>query len=194
MIEFIDNLDKELFWFIHYTLRNNLCDFLAPIFRNKLTWIPLYLWLAVYINRKKKEDFFILITVLVLGIALNDFFCSKVLKLVFERIRPCFQFIGRAHFKDFHLCSDTFSMPSSHAANHAFIAWTLIQFFKTKGMSILLVLWVILISFSQVYVGVHFPGDVLVGMLVGVLFSTLILWNYQRYAHWVSSFTKNFYK
>jgi len=102
---------------------------------------------------------------------------SKLVKEAFERLRPCgdpgfFQYVRLLVDR----CSETYSFTSSHAANHfgmaTFIFVTLRSSFK-KWVWIAY-LWAFLVGYAQIYVGVHYPFDVLGGAVIGVAFGWLL--------------------
>ncbi|RYY13175.1 MAG: phosphatase PAP2 family protein, partial [Chitinophagaceae bacterium] len=101
--------------------------------------------------------------------AMGDMLASRLFKNVFARIRPCNdpslfeEMIRRVP------CGTGFSFPSAHATNHFAIAiFVILVFYKYwKPVLPIGLLWAVSISFAQVYVGVHYPVDVTVGMLLG---------------------------
>ena len=147
-------------------MQNGFFDYLLPILRNKLTWIPLYIYLCINLVRKRLA--WVCIGAIVC-VALSDLICSKLLKECFERLRPCYSLSKQAWFREFGLCSSTYSFPSCHTLNHAAISSFLWQFFDKKYRW-LFILWVFVIGYSQVYIGVHYPSDALAGAIIGVLF------------------------
>ncbi len=110
---------------------------------------------------------------LVLGITLSDQVCNSLLKPLVGRIRPCNVLEG------VHLlvnCTKSFSFPSSHATN-IFTGTMLLSFVYPKLKTVLLGL-AVLVSYSRIYVGVHYPLDVVAGIILGVLcaMATLLIY------------------
>jgi membrane-associated phospholipid phosphatase len=162
--------DQDVFQLINGAWRSPVLDFLAPLWRDKRFWIPLYLALAGYSVWKfrAKAVLFLLVSGLTVGI--SDTLSSRVVKPAVARLRPCNDL---AMQPDVHLsvhCGSGYSFTSSHAANHfAVAAWL----FTTLGMLHRRVrwlwwLWAASIAYAQVYVGVHYPGDVLGGAVLGM--------------------------
>lgn len=120
----------------------------------------------VYNFRKKSIP---IIALALASIGMADGISSHILKPLVSRIRPC-NLTELA--SDIHLrihCSGGFSFPSSHAANHFALAMFIgLALYKTNPWFLRIgLLWAAIISFAQVYVGVHFPIDVFSGMLLG---------------------------
>jgi membrane-associated phospholipid phosphatase len=168
----LDQWDKSLFKVLNSQLTNPFFDAVLPYFRDSVFWAPLYLFVVAFIalNYGKKGwwwSFGFLCTV-----AVADMISSRVFKEGFERLRPCqdpfFMDQVRLLLKS---CSGSYSFTSSHAANHfgmaTFASVTLYPSFKR--WIYLWYLWAFFISYAQVYVGVHYPLDVLGGAMVGVL-------------------------
>ena len=163
MIETILELDKELFLWL-----NGLhLDFLDPIFTaitHRLTWVPVYILLIAYILYQKGwKEGLILVALLLVSVGLADYVSSSIFKPYFARLRPC------QNLEGVHLlvsCSGKYGFVSSHAANFFALVQGLLLFkvVRTKWVW----LWAILVAYSRIYVGVHYPADILFGALLGV--------------------------
>lgn len=179
----IVSFDVELFQFINGGLSNGLFDAILPVFRNKLTWIPLYLLVAFLLWRNKGRQGLVILLFLIISVAFADIVSSHLLKPLFHRLRPC---QNPALSDSIRLvlqhCSGAFSFPSSHASNHFALGLFLgLVFRKEKPIILYLgILWAAIISFAQVYVGVHYPSDVFGGMLVGLFVSILNYYVYRK--------------
>ncbi|MEX1277299.1 MAG: phosphatase PAP2 family protein [Bacteroidota bacterium] len=182
MTDFLFSLDLSLFWFGNRTLQNPLFDLLMP-FVTDLNKKPValvvaaILWLFLLVKGGKQGRIAALL--LIPTIALGDQLNSSVLKHMVERIRPCHT------LPDIHLlvsCGSGYSFPSSHAVNN-FAAALVLAYFERKWT------WAFFtfagtVSFSRVYVGVHYPSDVLAGALIGLLVGLFILLLYTKSAAW----------
>lgn len=169
-MESILHLDEQLFYLINNGWQNPFFDAIMPIWREKSTWIPLYVLLAVFIVYRFKIKGLYLILALGLLIGISDNLSSQLIKKNVRRIRPC----NDATVQDNHLlisCGSGYSFPSTHAANHfaiaTFLSLTLGQFYRKIRLP--LYLWAASIALGQVYVGVHYPLDIICGALFGAL-------------------------
>ncbi len=165
----IIQFDEYLFSLINGQWRLDFLDHLLPIWRHKLFWLPLYVFLIwfIIINFKSKALSFIVAIIILMTV--SDTLSSKILKKTIKRPRPCKVEHVAENMNLLKGCSSSYSMPSSHAVNHFTIAFFLIG---TLGMlfgwiKIPLFLWASSIAYAQVYIGVHFPIDVLVGSAIG---------------------------
>jgi membrane-associated phospholipid phosphatase len=183
MLDSLINIDHYLFDFINQGLSNSFFDFVMPYARKKVTWIPFYLIGAILLFKFKGKQAVFIILGSALAVGMADGISSHLLKPFFERTRPCLlpEFANHVNLI-IERCSGAFSFPSSHAANHFALAsfLSLVLYNESKGWGFVLVLWASLICFAQVYVGVHFPSDILGGILVGALAATISLITY----HW----------
>lgn len=177
MFEYLIHIDHQVFNFINQDLSNSFFDKIMPIIRNKKTWFPLYFLIAILLIKFKKKEALLIILFSVLCVGLADSISSHIMKPYFERIRPCY-LEGFAEQVNLVVsrCSGAFSFPSSHAANHfALGGFLALVLFKTnKYLSHLFIFWAVIICFAQVYVGVHFPFDVFIGALLGILIAYLV--------------------
>ena len=165
-------LDSFLFFFINHNLQNSVFDIIMP-FITKKAWVfflPLFMWCLAK-NRKPA------MIALILGFSsllLSDW-GSNSLKYFFERIRPCSELEGVRLLVG---CGKSFSMPSNHAVN-AFAFMTPFFMLQKNRIRYLFLTVALLVGFSRIYVGVHYPSDVLVGALIGVFVSVSILLVYK---------------
>ncbi len=172
---FIDTLialDKELTLVLNYD-GGAFSDGLWSVLSSRLLWIPVAIGFLAYLFRKYRWEGKWIVAVIVVATALTITICdqttSTLMKPMFARLRPShtpgiihlLHFVGDYRGGQYGFCS-------SHAAN-AFGAITLASLFIRRwGVALALVLLAALVSFSRIYMGVHFLGDVLCGALIGV--------------------------
>ena len=161
--------DQDLFYLINSVWTTDGLNWLMPWLRNKLFWTPAYVFLIsfLFLNYGRKALFFILFAILTIAIA--DTVSSKIIKKSVQRVRPCND-PWMADSVDLKVeCGGGYSFTSSHATNHFALAFFLIftlgrRFRKAKWV---LIVWASSIAYAQVYVGVHYPFDVISGGLLG---------------------------
>ena len=127
--------------------------------------------LIIYIIFKKYRNTFVWIIIsLSLLIFLSDFGSVHLFKNVFERLRPCHQL---EQVRIVNECGGLYSFISSHASNSFAIAFFVSIILKNIRMFIFLFSWATIIGYSRIYLGVHFPFDIIGGMFWGLFVSLL---------------------
>lgn len=176
MLEQINQIDQNLFFAVNHGLSNPFFDWLMPYVRNRFFWTPLYLFMIIFFVRNYGKQGWLLLLFLGITFGLTDYSSSSIVKPAFQRLRPCNNPQLKADVNNLIACGSGYSFPSSHAANHFAIALFLITIFYSKWKPILPlgVFWAFLISFAQVYVGVHYPGDVMAGAILGGMIGYVI--------------------
>ncbi|MBC7885985.1 MAG: phosphatase PAP2 family protein [Saprospiraceae bacterium] len=178
---FIFEWDIAVFEFINTDLSNAFFDWLLPMWRQPFFWVPLYIFLIAFviINYSTKSYWFVLFVILT--VSSSDLLSSRAIKKTIRRIRPCHteyvQTIERVP------CGSGYSFTSTHAANHFAISTFLIL---TLGQHLRRIIpwlwaWAASVAFAQVYVGVHFPLDVIGGAILGVILGKCWFLLFQRY-------------
>jgi undecaprenyl-diphosphatase len=124
---------------------------------------------------KDRKKALIVLMLAFVSILISDWF-SNIVKHYFERVRPCNEFDGVRFLVG---CTRSFSMPSNHAANAFAFATPFYILFKNR-LRYVFVIVALLVGFSRVYVGVHYPSDVIVGALIGAVLaiSVVSLYNF----------------
>ena len=162
---------RIMFWF-NRSFSHPFFEKAALFMRESIFHVPVYVFILLYVilNFKKKGWWWILGGILLIGF--SDFISSHFLKDYFNRPRPCRDPLMMNHINFLaKYCGANGSFPSSHAVNHfAFATYTFVSLRKVVGYSWVLFIWAALICLSQVYVGVHYPLDILVGAILGSLF------------------------
>lgn len=167
-------LDAELFYFINTTLSNSFFDTILPWIRNKYFWAPLYAFVAVFLAINFPQNSWKIILLVIVVIFVSDQLSSTIIKPLVHRLRPCKDLLNIEHLRLLISCGSGFSFPSSHAANHFAFAMFFFKLFPNKWVLFLGMFWAAIISFAQVYVGVHYPLDVLGGMALGLFCGNII--------------------
>ncbi len=171
MLEIIQQLDLALLEYINGTWHNNYFDRLFILLRNKYLWAPLYIYILTYITFNFSKESRWLIVLLICTVLFSDQLSSAIIKPFFDRWRPCADPAVREQIRQLVYCGQGASFISAHACNHFAIAVFLNRIWKniSTPFAVGLLIWAGTIAYAQVYVGVHYPSDVIVGAMVGAL-------------------------
>ena len=168
--------DYELFTLINEVWKNALFDALLPFWRNKYVWLPLYVFIISFllINYGRRGMYYVLLVFALVFI--SDTMSSKLIKNWIQRVRPCNQEEFKDEVRLLVSCGSGYSFTSSHATNHFALAFFLILTLGKlfRKIRIPLIIWAALVAYAQVYVGVHFPLDVIAGALLGTLIARVL--------------------
>lgn len=186
LLQWLDHLDKILFVLIQHDSDHAVLDVIMPVFRDPLSWIPLYAFMLYYAFRAGRQyanahldgrsgggvsEAFAFIILTVATVAITDSVTAQILKPLFGRLRPCHDPEIQPFLRGLVDCGGLYSMPSNHAANHFGLAafW----YYSIRAMNgrrwNWLWFWAGIICYAQVYVGKHYPFDILAGCLFGML-------------------------
>lgn len=179
MLEEVINLDKKLFIFLN-NLGSEPYDGIWLLVTKQFNWIPFFLLLLVILYKKigTKQLVIVLLTVAALITFTNEI--TDLIKFSVQRIRPCNdeELVGLIRIvKD----SDTFSYFSGHAANST--AAMMLVFLILRGFykyAYLIFLYPLIFAYSRIYLGLHFPLDIISGYIFGSLTGILFYWIYKK--------------
>ncbi len=162
-------LDFRLFYWVHVLMANAFLDWLLPFIRNAYFWAPLYIFLAIIMVENFKSKGWDWLYHFIISFAIGDFLSAKILKPIVQRVRPCIDSYWQDVYRNIVPLSHGFSFPSTHATNHFALGVFIIVTTGHLHSSIkwLALAWAISVAFAQVYVGVHYPLDVLAGAIIG---------------------------
>jgi undecaprenyl-diphosphatase len=162
----IERLDQQIFLFLN-SLNSPFCDQVMHAISGRIIWIPLYLSILIYLGIKYKRKFFVILLFIILAATFSDQ-TSVLIKNIVQRLRPCYEPVlqGLVHTVNGE-CGGRYSFVSSHATNSFDVALLSLLFIKRRWFTISIVIWASVIGYSRIYLGVHYPGDVIFGALLG---------------------------
>ncbi len=168
-------LDYWLFFLINSEWVTPFFDSIMPFLRNKYVWLPIYIFIITWvIYSKNGRAKWVLLLNIISCIAITDILCSQILKPFIARVRPCNELAFIGDVMERVSCGYGLSFPSIHAANHFALSIILIILFKPNTkIKVALMFWAFSISYAQVYVGLHYPLDIIGGALVGTVMARL---------------------
>ena len=165
----LEHFDQQIFLFLN-SLNSPFWDKVMFVISGKVIWAPLYLGILIYIGINYKKKFFLILPFIILAVALADQVSVQLFKNLFQRLRPCHEpsLEGMVHLVNGE-CGGLYGFVSSHASNSFNVALISLMLIKKRWYTVSIVLWAAIIGYSRIYLGVHYPGDVVCGSLLGAL-------------------------
>jgi len=168
-MEFLNLLkswDKELFLFLN-SIHSPLWDYSMTLFTLTPTWLIFYgTIIAIIIKKHGKKSLFIFVAIALMILCADQF--SGILKHTVQRLRPsndpAFNQLVHVFFRKGGL----YGFVSAHAANTFAIATFTTLLFRNRRYAVFIFLWATMIAYTRIYLGVHYPGDILFGAILGI--------------------------
>lgn len=179
MLDQIIKWDQELFLWLN-SLHTDWLDPIMLFITEKNTWIPLYLLIVIIIVRQLGWRSIFLLLGFGLLILLADQAASGLFKPFFERLRPCHNPALAEWVHTIKNCGGQYGFASSHASN-TFALGTFIYLIYRNIWGKLMIAWAMVVSYSRIYAGVHFPADILVGAILGIIAAFIVYALYRRF-------------
>jgi undecaprenyl-diphosphatase len=169
----LERLDQHLFLFLN-SHNSPFWDQVMYIISGTVIWIPLYLAILVTFGIKYKRKFLVLILMIIIGITLSDQ-GSVFFKNTVHRLRPCHEpsLDGLVHLVK-GICGGYYSFVSSHASNSFMVALFSLLLIRKRWFTYSIIFWASVVGYSRIYLGVHYPGDVVCGSLLGAIIGWVV--------------------
>lgn len=173
----MEAIDSRLFLFLN-GLHTEWLDTVMVSITEMWPWIPIYILLLYLVFKQYGKRGWLILLAVVLVILCSDQLSAHVCKPLFHRLRPCFnpELEGLVHLPK-GLPGGQYGFVSSHAANTfavaAFLTAALRKHYRYVGWW--LYAWAFISSYTRIYIGVHYPGDILAGAALGIIIG-LIVW------------------
>lgn len=173
MFDFLGEIDEALFLFFHFLFRGPIADTVMWWISNRWIWIPMYVALLIWLIRRlgwKRAA--IAVGCIALALTCADQVCANVIRPLVERMRPTHpdnplsQLVVTVN--DYR--GGGYGFPSCHAANTFMLATFVLSVTRRRMIVIWMFVWALLNCLSRIYLGVHYPGDLLLGAVVGAFF------------------------
>jgi undecaprenyl-diphosphatase len=181
-MEYIIKFDREIFLMIN-SLHAEWLNSPMLFFSGQIIWAPFILFILYYAYfQMNKKYFYLFLLFLAMTIISSDVSSSYLMKNIFQRMRPCRLDELKPFIYQFgQKCGGKYGFVSSHAANSfaAITFSTLCLKFRPKFFRLF---WILpcLVAYSRIYTGVHYPGDVIMGSIVGIIFGMLMALLYKN--------------
>jgi undecaprenyl-diphosphatase len=165
----LEQLDQRLFLFLN-SLNTPFLDKVMYGLSGIAIWVPLYVAIIVWLVIVYKKKFWLVLLFIAVAVLLADQGSVQLFKNVFHRLRPCHEpeLEGLVRLVGGR-CGGLYGFVSSHAANSFNVALLSLLLIRKRWYTLVILVWAAAIGYSRIYLGVHYPGDVICGALYGSL-------------------------
>ena len=191
MIQYLSQIDTDLFLWLN-GFHSTFWDYFMTIYSSRFVWVPFYASFVYVMFRnfpwKVNVTCLVVITLIIL---ICDQTASGLLKPMVMRMRPSNldNPISPLVHVSFGYRGGRYGFPSSHAANAWSMAFFATYLVKRTKLTVFLALWAFVMCYSRIYLGVHYPGDLLVGTLIGFATATV---SYYAFKYFFEEYTNQF--
>lgn len=172
ILSFLNELDQSIFFFLN-GFYNDFWDFVMMMLTRKEIWLPLYISLIFLCIKKYRFKSILILIFIILSVVISDQ-SSFWIKELTQRLRPIHDPMIADSVHNFFKKGGSYGFFSSHASNVFAVAFLTSKLFNNKTFSITIFFWAIIVSYTRIYLGVHYPFDILTGVVWGCLIGYLI--------------------
>ncbi len=181
MLETLQQLDQQILIFLN-GFHSPFWDKFMWVFTGKWTWIPMYATI-LYVLLKNFNIYISVFTTIAIALTIlyADQICASAIRPMVERMRP--SNLDNPISDIIHIVNGKrggrYGFPSCHAANSFALAFFIMLLFKRGWLTLFMLLWATTNSYSRVYLGVHYPGDLIAGLIVGLSGALIVYYLYR---------------
>jgi len=165
------DIDRHLFLFLNGFF-SDFCDTFMFFVTRKETWLPLYLIILFYVFKTYYDKGFLIVFFLLAGLILSDQLAG-ISKEAVQRLRPVYEPQIQHLVHNFFRKGGLYGFFSAHASNTFFLVAFSSCIFRNRFYKYSLILWALLVSYSRIYMGVHYPFDIIAGIVFGAFMGWL---------------------
>lgn len=174
-MESLVQADQSLFLYLN-SFHSSFWDPVMVFISGKISWVPFYLVLVWFLIKERKKRIWVSLIIIALMVVTTDQ-VSVFIKDSVLRLRPCHDEAIKPLLHLVKGCGGKYGFVSSHATNSFGVAMFFTLFFRKHWWAgVSLMLWALLVSYSRIYLGVHYPGDILGGAVLGVIIGLIFFY------------------
>ena len=186
MIDILQNLDASLLLWLN-SFHNPFWDILMNLITNKWAWVPMYATIlyVLFVKYGFKITLLFAVSLFLINFAFSDYTCGSIIRSFIHRPRPSnadSPICNLVHIVN-NYRGGHYGFPSCHASNSFALATMVYLFFRNRKLTLFIYLWAFVHSYSRIYLGVHYPADILVGAIIGSLGATAIYFGFNHFLH-----------
>lgn len=171
--------DKDLFVYLN-GLHHPWLDPVMAFMSSYVSWILVCLSVIIYMVYKNRSHGLLASFFMLLGVGVNSLI-NSIVKFMIMRPRPGQEIHLQDIIRQLEDAGTSYSFFSAHSSNSICLALFVTLYFRNKYLGIVMFVWAIVVAYSRIYVGKHYPIDVVCGILFGILTGWLSYWTYRRY-------------
>lgn len=171
--------DKDLFIYLN-SIHHPWLDPIMTFLSSYVSWTLVCVGIIVLMIYKNKSQGIAASFFMLLGLGINSL-TNNLIKLVIMRPRPGHEILLQEVIRQLEDAGTAYSFFSAHSSNSVCMALFVALYFRNRYYTIIAFIWAIVVAYSRIYVGKHYPLDVMVGLVFGILTGLFSYWIYTKY-------------
>ncbi len=176
-MQFLKDIDIYLFYAINKGIKSGFLDFLMPFITDYRNWYLIILLAIIIFIIKDWKEGLVTILLIIVAVSISDYLNSHIIKSLFGRVRPCRELPIETMYLIIG-CPHNPSFPSSHASN--IFALSVVLVYRYRTLLAVMLIYAFLVCLSRVYLGVHYPFDVIAGGVSGIFYGSAVIFTYKQ--------------